>query len=470
MNDVSEDTAATPKPTRGTHDEPSFGAAAAMFWAAMCHVVERRTASSSGQGVSHPTTGKSLHKTSVFAFYKPSMFGILRIGAWAFGFLYLAGVVFARPDDPIPWNNVSSPARVFTMLRDMDDPRGFRALDDYKFNVNFKVAWISGSATQVIWPLNSPDGKTEVNEFMPMFVQPRIKEAVGRDVDILLYVVQAGSVLDKYLALVHALGSNADLIMFEVNPAYDFTANITTYRSNLFAANAQDMLKRTERIATQLLLSSPAEVIWSLLQRTLPALRDRWAYAKWLSDRLTIRVRRAVATPSPAAPLGADRAYMFNARHAPAFWSLHRPRPNDNYWLNFTDRLADGNVKPFTAIQAALANGEPIRGGAGASIIQRVVAEIARSRIPAIVYLSPIGPDASGMKGLSMKYEEMQHGLKTIGLPHRFNKDLCVITSWPKDFIAEQRFSDEVHIRRSEPMASEMSRLMINFTKNRTCP
>jgi hypothetical protein len=352
----------------------------------------------------------------------------------------------------------------------MDDPRGFRALDDYKFNVNFKVAWISGSATQVIWPLNSPDGKTEVNEFMPMFVQPRIKEAVGRDVDILLYVVQAGSVLDKYLALVHALGSNADLIMFEVNPAYDFTANITTYRSNLFAANAQDMLKRPERIATQLLLSSPAEVIWSLLQRTLPALRDRWAYAKWLSDRLTIRVRRAVATPSPAAPLGADRAYMFNARHAPAFWSLHRPRPNDNYWLNFTDRLADGNVKPFTAIQAALANGEPIRGGAGASIIQRVVAEIARSRIPAIVYLSPIGPDASGMKGLSMKYEEMQHGLKTIGLPHRFNKDLCVITSWPKDFIAEQRFSDEVHIRRSEPMASEMSRLMINFTKNRTCP
>jgi hypothetical protein len=127
-------------------------------------------------------------------------------------------------------------------------------------------------------------------------------------------------------------------------------------------------------------------------------------------------------------------------------------------------------VKPFTAIQAALANGEPIRGSAGVTIIQRVMSEIAKSRIPAIVYLSPIGPDASSMKGLSMKYEEMQHGLKTIGLPYRFNKDLCVINAWPKDFIAEQRFSDEVHIRRSEPMASEMSRLMINFTKNRTCP
>jgi hypothetical protein len=289
-------------------------------------------------------------------------------------------------------------------------------------------------------------------------------------VDILLYVVQAGSVLDKYLALVHALESNADLIMFEVNPAYDFTPNITTHRSNLFAANAQGMLKQPARIGTQLLLASPAEVIWSLLQRTLPALRDRWNYAKWLPTKLTIRVRRPVATPAPAVPLSADRAYMSSVGNAPAFWSLHRPRPIDDYWLNFTDRLADGNVKPMTSNQASIANSEPIRGGAGATMLQRVLSEIAKSRIPAIVYLSPIGPGASSLKGLSMKYEEIQHGLKTIGLPYRFNKDLCVITAWPKDFIAEQRFSDEVHIRRSEPMASEMSRLMINFTKNRTCP
>jgi hypothetical protein len=347
----------------------------------------------------------------------------------------------------------------------MDDPRGFRRMDSHPGREGFRIAWISGSGTQVIWPLSAPDGKVDINEFMPMYVQPKVSARIAKDVDIFLYVLQAGTPLDKYFAVNDALSRGADLIIYEVNPIYDFLGVVSSLRQNLFATAARRMFS-SYRVASRVLsLAMPMDVIAALVQYRLPAIGDRWSYYQLLSRYLAISIPKVASTSKRVDPTS-PQAKIAAASDSWNFWPAYgnqKPRDSACQRANLA-----GQKDWCTHVEAALAASAPDASRGSAEITDGNIRLVLASGIPSIVYLSPISSSTRREPALAALYAQEGQRLTKIGASMRTPRS-CIKTEHSENVLVNQIFSDSVHLRYSEPMATEMVETIVSFLRAGAC-
>lgn len=403
--------------------------------------------------------------------YRASWASMLRIGLITTAFLLLIGALRPFHLEPLPWSDVGESQRVMAMLHSHGDPRGFRSLDDFKYSTRTKVTWISSSATQVIYPMNPPDGVTEVNEFLPMRMRDSLESTFGNGVDVLYYLHQAGTIIEKYFSLVHSFNSSSSLHILEINPGYDFSGNVLSRRKLLPTGNASDYLQTDtfSDAAMAMLYVSPAGFAWNAIQRHFPVLRNRWSYSKQLSKRLRIRlpwpaVRRKVNHH------GTDGDVRPGSMDNHTFWASYWPVQPDNSFGYYLDYNSDNSVVAISNIAAGIVYSSPHPQARGYEWVEAAIAKLAQSGKPAIVYLSPAAPSMLQNKGTRLRYEEIQEAVIGFARRYRYSSNLCIIGKFEDPRMQDLVFQDDIHLRRSEPMASILSDIIDQFWKDRACP
>lgn len=384
--------------------------------------------------------------------YAPTFWGSVRICVFTSALL-VAVVRFMPPHDyPIPWDNVSEPKNVIMMLREQYDPEGFRRPGDFMHNGAFRIAWVSGSSTQVLYPLNVPGVAVETNEFMPMFLTDKLSALVGRKVQIELYVIQAGSILDKYLAIINAIESKPDMLILALNPVYDFSPVVLSWRRNLFATNTRNSFKN-DRFLRMAFIASPSAILGSLASEQCSWLKNRRFYSDVFELKIHSYLKFEAVVRAPAGLM----AKLNNEAHAPIFWSRHgRNSSTKSYPLGAS----------FTGIQAALFRAKGSTDSPAQTVKRWIVEELESTSIPALVYLAPVRYETHTNSVFAPIIASLKENTR-----QNFSgiTNSCVVTDFSQEFHQTLVFNDEIHLRRSEPMASAMYDILAAFIMEHKC-
>jgi hypothetical protein len=367
-----------------------------------------------------------------------SGWSFVRIHVWAVVFLVV--IAAALPDrEPdlarTEYNRIIDNPRVADLGLDRNDPRGF-AESPYGERA-FRAAWISGSEIQLI-----DDG---YYEFLPELVVEELPRVDGRRTAVDLYFLSAMRLGDAYLALLDAIESDPDVIVFSLNPAWVLNPIAVHEWENLEPGAARSLLSDPGRWPLALSLLSPSDVAWGLVGAEFDQFADRWHYgakvrsavSDWdLLDR-TVGVEPVEAEPDvdPYAEVLASRPVDFWYRHRlPAL-----PEPGPLRWAELVASANDADASLNRWFLRAV----------GDALVD--------SGIPSYVYLTPANQEwVREMPEVAGAVADLERLLAEVSPSFEADHVMFEATD-PGPFLAPMTFKDLVHLGRADPLAAHVS-------------
>ena len=355
---------------------------------------------------------------------------LLRIIAWAAAGLVLIGILHPLQQPKYSANKynavIKDPmARIVTM--DKNDPRGFhrRTSDGNAFT----IAWVGPSTLQSI-------SKTHYS-FIPADVRARIPEIDGRPVVVDIYFMSGARDLDLYAAVQAALHSDADMIMIDMNPLWLFNDRAVQAWDNLNGTTATTMLDQPSSWGLAAEFYSPSDVVLGLAGTHVAAIRDRWSYSAAIRDKVQVFDRLDVSHPPPATTHPSQLDQIAAMSEPLDFWTKYRPTVK-----------ASASVRDR---QLSFLEQSDVSGGTVSDeIISQLLASLARSGLPAYVYVPPLAPDTMADPGISATLAGIESHLGHLAAQHRAPL-LQVNNESLGRFLPRMPFNDLVHVQDDGP-------------------
>jgi len=291
----------------------------------------------------------------------------VRIMAWASFALIVLGSLGGGVGEPL-----LSPRTNFGMGTAMGDPRVVQRRFPQVENAT-TVAWITDSSPTILRAKGGhPDNFDRVG-----FIQDRILEKKpdieGHPLHFAMYMQSFGpKAIDKYFEAQHAISLKPNLLIYGVNPTFDFTP--WDMMGEASAPGALSPFGSHNSYKWTLLLASPAQLIQGQLIRFLPTVEMRFEIGKhfevlrsWL-DPFNFR-----AAAHPSSPVG---------------WSMMRWRAHHTGLTQPFDpeRTPSSQLVQLTAMQLM-----DLRDDSwGKQILRDLVADLRQSGTPALIYMIPV--------------------------------------------------------------------------------
>lgn len=154
----------------------------------------------------------------------------------------------------------------------------------------FLVAMITDSSIQILEPDPTNIQRYTRRDFVPDMLIREIPEVDGRKLRIAVFTQQFGQrSIDKYYQANYALSLKPDLLIYTINPTFDFTPRWIMGGAHIPGALATYGDSASWRWS--LFLSSPAELLQGVLIRILPAVGRRVEYGSafaGVADKLDV--------------------------------------------------------------------------------------------------------------------------------------------------------------------------------------
>jgi hypothetical protein len=365
---------------------------------------------------------------------------LLRIAAWTLVGLFLMGVAVRAPAvdlDKTHYNRLIPTPWVRDVTLDRNDPRGFQVKHDPKA---FTIAWIGPSTLQNISPTHY--------SFIPADVRERIPEVNGRPVKVDMYFLSGARVYDLYTATINALATHPDMILVDLNPIWLFNDTAVANWFNLNGVSFTHIAPDPHMWPLLAAFDEPQDVATGLAARGLPVIRDRWTYAR--KARAVLEKVSPLTIPSPlptaAPPPPKSLAAVANMSTPLDFWQRFRP---------FADPRSPRAVRQLGLLRQSKTDGSVVND----LVIDRLLAALADSHIPAIAYVPPVSPEVFTAEGADEALQAIEDHLAEIAARHTSDTLEVKHRSAGRD-LPPMTFNDLVHLAEDGPFVSYLSDLI----------
>ncbi len=251
---------------------------------------------------------------------------------------------------------------LFIMGTGFGDPRVVQR-DYVRDPAAFTVAWVTDSSPTILRvdPKN-PDTPERVG-LIPEEILKQMPEVGGRPLNFAMYMQVFGpKAIDKYFEAEHALSLKPDLLIYGVNPTFDFTPWSMMAEPNIPASLAPFGTLGTAKWT--LLFASPGQLLQSALIEVLPVVEERFDLAQKLEqirDWLDPFDLRSVPPP----PAGWNDLMRWRAYYT-------------GQWPQFPQAAPSSELVQMTAMRIM----DLDEHAWGKEILRRLVADARRSGIP----------------------------------------------------------------------------------------
>jgi hypothetical protein len=374
---------------------------------------------------------------------------VARILAWAALFFVVLSFPLA---DLVPAGTVPAGPGSFIMGMPAGDPRIVER--HYPPDPGTRtIAWITDSSPTILKPRGDhPDSFDRVGLLQDTMLE-RNSASGGGPLRFAAYMQIFGpKAIDKYFEAQHAISLKPDLLVYGVNPTFDFTSWNMMGEEAVPGALASFGTGRSWGWA--LLFASPSQLLQGLAMRVLPAMERRYELGKVMD-----RVRRALdpfgfggaAPPGKPSPVGTLMFYRA--------------------WREGLLPPFDANVTPssqhtqLTAMRL-MDTGEHAWGKA---ILRDLARDLRESGTPALIYMIPVNVAviekdpiaAANFHAIERWYAEFaaQYNSET----------LRILPQTPTRSLPGLTFFDVSHLTNAQPFADYfLAEILQNAQKNKT--
>ncbi len=366
---------------------------------------------------------------------------LVRILAWAIvGLLLISSAFRADPVDldKNPYNRKIKSPWVRNVTLDKNDPRGFQTKRDPKA---FTIAWIGPSTLQNISPSRY--------SFIPADVRERIPSVNGKPVKIDMYFLSGARIYDLYAATVDALATRPDMILVDLNPIWLFNDTAITNWTNLNGVSFRHIAKDPRAWPLLAAFDQPKDVALGLASSKVAALQDRWSLAADLREKLDELSPIAVpsASPGPIASVDPRSLAAVAAMSAPLeFWQRFRPPADPN---------SIRAVRQLGLLRQSRTDGSILND----TVVDRLLAALASSGVPAIAYVPPVSPEIFSATGAEEALADIEMHLADAAARHRAPSLIVKHRAAGRD-LPSLRFNDLVHLAEDGPFVTYLSDLI----------
>lgn len=341
---------------------------------------------------------------------------LVRIAVWVCLFLLLPRLLW---EDGGGYNPPAPDAHCVRMRSLMGDPRGFRGPFPREEGVDFRMAWIAGSASFIYRPEEDVD-------LLPRRVALALPHEGPRQVQALSYVNAATRLYDRYLCLQDALQRDVDVIVLALTPKYLTEPRSAAHMRYQYPAAVTRLPGARDHWGTYLAMSQPSDWLQGAAMAGFPTVRDQADFHRY--PRALARLLHPLEkTPGAAAEV----SHAWAEAHTPVPWTAHPAA--------FVRRKVGEYPAPAGGLEA------DARHDLNVWILEAMLAQLAAWEGAALVFLEPLAPgaDAPGVGASVDLVAEMAARYKRPGL--------CIISEIPESWTAGAHFKDEIHLAEPAP-------------------
>lgn len=342
---------------------------------------------------------------------------LLRIGVWCAVSLLLIGWAGDRGGYHPPSDDETCPR----MRSLMGDPRAFRAAFPRDAKTDFRMAWISGSASFIYRPGEDVD-------LLPRRVALAFPGDGPASPQALSYVNAATQIYDRYLCLQDALTRDADCIVLTVTPKYLTDPRSAVHMRYQFPSAVTRLPWSRDHWQTYFSLSQPADWLQGAAMEAFPVIRDQadnHLYPRAIARRLTFVNDNASATAAVSAKWADD--------HAVVPWTAH------------TASFIGKKIGEYPFPKRAKGPIDVARYTLNIDILEKMLAQLSASRFTVFVYLEPLAPDAN-----EPSFETCAAILESLA-PQYTRPGMRILARVPDAWLHGANFKDQIHLADPAP-------------------
>lgn len=358
----------------------------------------------------------------------------IRIIVWAAitsSVLGILGGYFGEPP-PVAKSN-------FTMGMAPGDPRVVQRHYPRIDNA-FTVAWVTDSSPTILRSKGGhPDNIDRVG-----FVQDRILERTpdinGHPLSFAMYMQVFGpKAIDKYFEAQHAIRLKPDLLIYGVNPTFDFTP--WDMMGEPRSPGALSAFGGANSVKWTLLLATPAQILEANIATLLPAVERRFALGKQIDAlRAQLDPFNLRSTLRPPSPTGWSMM-RWRAARTGLTPTPSPERPSSELVQITAMRLMDLGARSW-----------------GKVILQDLVADLRRSGTPALIYMIPVSLQAIESDPIAAaNFHRLESWFAEFATQNS-NSNVTIIPQTPSRFIKDLAFYDVSHLTDPAPFVDFLTR------------
>jgi hypothetical protein len=379
-----------------------------------------------------------LRRASIWRIALAAMVTVVAIGIASHSFIPHS----ANIETGTEWINTGQPSDPRIVLRDR-----------HRVSDEFWVMWITDSSPQILAPPTANIWQHTTVGFIDQRIVQDLK--ADRSRNYRLTVVSTGlgpKAIDKYYLTQFAIKAKPDLIVYTVNPSFDFTPWQMLATKSIPGELATFGSFRSWWWT--LLLTPPSDLFEGLATRYLPAVTHRAFFAdilnRWRNwfDPFALA---AVRPPTRPVPEWTQRSMLVARAVQSGAWFMY------------------DQTKPFTVFTQLLAMRliDQDQRAWGFRLLGDLVSDLRDSRIPAFIYMLPVQTGEIAADPIAgPKFDVVERWFETFARSQS-DGQIRILEKSPTRFLPGLKFYDLTHLTAPDPFIQMMSREIENFAHNR---
>ena len=348
--------------------------------------------------------------------YRPTLWGIFRIAAWACLFLYLFAIVLPEPQptrtDPISTGRPD----VVPMKWEEGDLKWTREKPDLP-GKRAMIAWVADSSAKVIG-VDPLTGSTVVQALPTQIMNLLDKD--DNKLDMLFYYTKARREAETYALLLEAIAQNPDAIVMTLNPFWVYNRYAFAQADSLFGTALNHRGLNLDHLVFSTFLVNPRDTAFGLVGNHFRLFRDNLGY-----HRLFVH-----DTSSSAARTSKPNELI----------DVYFKYPLD-FWLDMGGSWHGDRVRKLMTVS------NPEKAYWNRYFLRLELERLTESGIPTYIYLAPVSPELMTSQEDADNYLVVMDALQRFfaNSPPNIRFDLKI----PPEIVASIKFGDLYHYKDS---------------------
>lgn len=356
--------------------------------------------------------------------------GIARIMLWALAFLYAAGALLPKPDEPMPFMGGAATKDVRAVATIPEDPRFVRFPPRH---AGLNIQWINDSTGAIFrTDPDMPFGGYTDTQLVAALARDAIAQKTGSDIGIDANIQPDMGPVEMYSSVAAAIAQKPDMIVLSVSPYWVFNGyEIVKRQAHLNTAPAlwaQHMASWPWLIT----LASPANNLWAMAAAHIPVIRDSSAYRG-------IVERRKMMLPQklrPATAAGVDLSS--GTRSTLGFWVCEGALKGD------CDAIRDDSGKRVnlrTWYGQMMDISELDGHGMTQAAFAKTLSILHDSGIPSLVYRIPVPKEMTDNPGSRAQIDKIEAVMQAYAAQYK-DSNIHIVPQVPEDIVATATFRE----------------------------
>lgn len=349
---------------------------------------------------------------------------------WALAFLYAAGALLPKPEEPMPFMGGAATADARAVATIPEDPRFLRFPPRH---AGLNIQWINDSTGAIFRAdPDMPFGGYTDTKLVAALARNMIADKTGSDTGIDVNVQPDMGPVEMYSSVAAAIAERPDMIALSVSPFWAFNGyEIIKRPAHLNSAPAL-WARHMASWPWLVTLASPANNLWAMAAAHIPVIRDSSAY-KGIVERRKMMLPQKLR---PATAAGVDLSS--GTRSTLGFWVCEGALKGDCAAIR-DDSGKRVNLRTWYGEMMDISD---LDGrGMSQAALEKTLSILHDSGIPTLIYRIPVPRELTNTPGSRAKIDKIDSVMQAYQARYK-DSNIHIVTQVPDDIVATATFRE----------------------------